>query len=63
MVSDGKFVSKTSKGKELDEKKAPGRSGAERTGKLRRRACYFVGWGVLETETFDRAELRYMYLA
>ena len=44
MVSDGEFVSKTSKGKELDEKKAPGRTGAERTGKLRLRACYFVGW-------------------
>ena len=43
MVSDGEFASKTSKGKELDGKKAPGRTGAERTGKLRLRACYFVG--------------------
>ena len=41
MISDGEFVTKTSKGEELDEKKAPGRTGAERTGKLRLRACYF----------------------
>ena len=44
MVSDGEFVSKTSKGKELDGKKAPGRTGAERTGKMSHRACYFEGW-------------------
>ena len=41
MVSDEEFVTKTSKGEELDEKKAPGRTGAERTGKMSRRACYF----------------------
>ena len=39
MISDGESVTKTSKGEELDEKKAPGRTGAERTGKLRLRAC------------------------
>ena len=48
MVSDEKFVTKTSKGEELDGKKAPGRTGAERTGKLRLRACYFVGCGMLQ---------------
>ena len=41
MISDGESVTKTSKGEELDEKKTPGRTGAERTGKLRLRACYF----------------------
>ena len=44
MVSDEEFVTKTSKGEELDGKKAPGRTGAERTGKMSRRACYFEGW-------------------
>ena len=43
MVSDEEFVTKTSKGEVLDGKKAPGRTGAERTGKLRLRARYFVG--------------------
>ena len=47
MIGDGDFVTKASKGEELDEKKAPGRTGAERTGKLRLRACYFVGCGVV----------------
>ena len=46
MISDGEFVTKTSKGEELDGKKAPGRTGAERTGKMSRRACYFEGWDI-----------------
>ena len=48
MVSDEEFVTKTSKGEELDGKKAPGRTGAERTGKMSRRACYFEGCVVVE---------------
>ena len=43
MVSDEEFDRKTSKGEELDGKKAPGRTGAERTGKMSHRACYFEG--------------------
>ena len=51
MISDGEFVTNTSKGEELDQKKAPGRTGAKRTGKLSRRACYFVGCGPLRILT------------
>ena len=37
MISDGEFVTKTSKGEELAQQKALGRTGAQRTGKLSHR--------------------------
>ena len=57
MVSDEKFVTKTSKGEELDGKKAPGRTGAERTGKMSRRACYFEGCDIISGLISDVAEV------